>query len=347
MEADYTTKSPEETVELGKKLASRLQLGDTVLLYGDLGMGKTHFTKGIAVGLGIKEVIKSPTYAYVNRYSIGRSQVYHYDLYRLQKGDDITSIGLEETMEDAQAINVVEWADRLGDSLPSKYISVYFEGEGDERKISIEFVSPTIVPEESIVDFYEEWIMPMHIREHCKGVTKVATQLGEAYIKKGEIINLNLLYPAGMLHDLHRVCDIRELDKSNFSEEVTDKQWTKWTRWRKEYQDMHHADITAQILSQKGFTDTAELIRLHMSKNIILEPESYNTLEKKIMYYADKRVKHDQVVDLEERFRDGYERYGQYDTKDGQEFFEKVKKATFKLEEELFKGLSIQPDTIT
>ena len=74
MESVYITTSPEKTIALGKKVATYLHGGDNVLLFGDLGAGKTHFTKGIAKGLGIKEVIKSPTYVYVNRYSIGKFQ---------------------------------------------------------------------------------------------------------------------------------------------------------------------------------------------------------------------------------------------------------------------------------
>ena len=356
---DYITKSSYETIELGRKLAARLQYGDNVLLFGELGAGKTHFTKGIASGFGIKEIIKSPTYAYVNHYPIGDpigepmgdpigvgSIFYHYDLYRLSAGDDITSIGLEETMEDLHAINVVEWADRLGEHLPDKYIAVYFDGEGDERRISIKFVSPTIVPESAISDLYEEWVMPMHIRDHCKMVTKVAMQIADAYIKKGEIVDTELLYSAAMLHDLHRICDIRELDRSGFEEDVTDAKWDKWTTFRKKYPDTHHSKITAQILSDRGYADTAELIRLHMSKDIILESQSYNSLEKQIIFYSDKRVKHDEIVDLDERFRDGHERYAKFNPATEQDFFTEVKKATFELEKELFDPIDIDPESI-
>jgi len=70
LDAIYTTKSPEETIELGKRLSYRLKAGDLVLLFGDLGSGKTHFIKGIAEGLGVGATIKSPTYAYVNKYPI-------------------------------------------------------------------------------------------------------------------------------------------------------------------------------------------------------------------------------------------------------------------------------------
>ena len=74
LKAIYITKTPEETIELGKTLAYQLSGGDTVLLFGDLGTGKTHFTKGIASSLGITDKIKSPTFAYVNKYQIGSTR---------------------------------------------------------------------------------------------------------------------------------------------------------------------------------------------------------------------------------------------------------------------------------
>jgi tRNA threonylcarbamoyladenosine biosynthesis protein TsaE len=364
VESIYTTKSPEETIELGKRLAYRLTPGDLVLLFGDLGSGKTHFIKGIAEGLGINAVIKSPTYAYVNRYPITQFPIpnsqlnpkseirnpkynlYHYDLYRFEEGADISSIGFEESLEDPNAINVVEWADRLGDRLPKKYISVKLDGAGNKRSIKIKFVSPAILSETEIYKYYEEWATPMHVREHCAKVTEVAMKIAQAYIHQGEIINLNLLYPACMLHDMNRVCDFRKLVRSRFEEEVTDEKWEKWQSCRREYKGMHHADITAKIIGERGFTETAELIRLHRSDYIVEQPDAFASIEKKIIYYADKRVKHNEIVSLKERFRDGRERYGKFDTPEEKKLFEEVEIRTKKLEKELFDGIGIKPADI-
>jgi len=358
MESNYLTYSPKETIRLGKSLASRLKLRDTVLLYGELGSGKTHFIKGIAEGLGIRNIIKSPTYAYVNRYSFSRSSqapdramepalyLYHYDLYRFEEGADIASIGFEETLEDPNAINVVEWADRLGDRLPAKYISVKLEGVGNTRSIKIKFVSPKILSETEIHKYYEEWATPMHVRKHCAMVTEVAMKIAQVYINQGEIINLNLLYPACMLHDMNRVCDFRKLVRSRFEEEVTDEKWKKWQSCRREYKGMHHADITAKILYERGFTETAELVRLHRSDYIVKQPDAFDSIEKKIIYYSDKRVKHNEIVSLKERFRDGRERYGKFDTPEEKRLFEDVEIKTKKLEKELFLGIDIRPDEI-
>ena len=359
MIAEYITKSPAETIQLGEKFASRLSGGDVVLLYGELGSGKTHFITGIAKGLGIEMTIKSPTYAYVNQYSIPNDQspmtndqlnpksvFYHYDLYRFGEGADLSSIGYDETLEDPKAINVVEWADRLGDNVPRRYIKVELEGSGDKRTIYIEFIDPSIPNEQVIHQLYDDWATPKHVRAHIKQVTNVAMQIGEAYVKRGEIVDLNLLYAAGMLHDINRVCDFKTLERDNFKEDITDEKWEKWEECRRQYKGIHHADIAHEQLTKLGFPEVAELVRLHRSLNIINEPESYDTPEKKILYYADKRVKHDEIVDLKERFRDGRERYGGFDGIEERKLFEKVEKLTYQLEKELFGQIDLKPEDI-
>ncbi len=338
------------------------------MLFGDLGLGKTHFIKGIAKGLGIEMTIKSPTYAYVNQYpiegpikspidrnsgsqSIGSSMspplvFYHYDLYRFSEGNDLSSIGYDESLGNPTAINAVEWADRLGGHLPRTYVKVGLEGGAEARKISIEFIDPRIPTKLTIHQLYDEWATPQHVRAHIKQVTHVAIQLAQAFIEQGEIINVNLLYAASMLHDISRVCDFSSLDRNQFKEEVTDEKWKKWQACRRDYKGMHHADIAFDQFTKLGFSEVAEVVRLHKSLNIVDEPDSYDTLEKKILYYADKRVKHDEIVDLDERFRDGRERYGKYDDRQTRERFEQVEKKTRQLEKELFKGLKIGPKDI-
>ncbi|MBN2087317.1 tRNA (adenosine(37)-N6)-threonylcarbamoyltransferase complex ATPase subunit type 1 TsaE [Candidatus Peregrinibacteria bacterium] len=365
----YFTKSPEETINLGERLGFGLNKGDTVLLFGELGSGKTHFTKGIAKGLNINETIKSPTFAYVNKYAIeGLSKGYrraidesskahqkpikgpstsffHYDLYRLNPGDDLSSIGFDETIEDDKAINVVEWADRIV-LLPKKYIQVEFESLDEIHKISIKFIDPEVVPKEKIEEFYEEWSTPIHVRNHIKQVTNVAMTIADKFIEKGEIINLNLLYSGAMMHDIARVCDFRKLEESNFIEEITKEKWNKWEDLRKTHQGFHHADIARKFFNEVGYPKTAEIIYTHKSKVIATEPELLNSLERKFLFYADKRVKHDEIVPLKERFRDGWERYGKFDDKLTRQLFDEVEVRTFELEKELFDVLEISPDEL-
>lgn len=353
--AIYQTQSTEETITLAEKLAKKLLPGDTVLLYGDLGMGKTQFSKGLIKGLGIEERVKSPTYTYVNKFEMSgvRGQVlgvYHYDLYRLNEGDDLSSIGFEETTQDPKAINVVEWADRIekrvADQMEGR-IEVRIVGQGDQREISIEFYRSSILPASEIENYYEEWATPMHVRDHCKQVTNVAMQIAAAYVKKGVIVNYELLFTAAMLHDMNRVCDFRTLEREKFPEEVTDEKWQRWLSLREQYKGKTHGDIAYEILMEQGFTETAKVIQLHLSKNLILKTDQYDSLEKKILYYADKRVKHDEIVDLTERFRDGRERYGNDDTDEEVKLYQDIEKKTFELEKELFEKLDINPEDIT
>ena len=355
MHATYHTKSPQETIALGEKLGHLLQPGNVVLLFGELGSGKTHFAKGIAKGLGVEQKIKSPTFVYVNQYSIDKSQISnpkfltlcHYDFYRLNIGDDLTSLGYEESLNDPQAINVVEWADRLGDDLPAEYIRVELETLDDAHQIKIEFISPQIVMEDMVTKFYEEWGTPLRVQNHCKQVASVAKQIAEAYIQQGEIINLNLLYTAALLHDMCRICDIKELERDHFNEEeIGNNKWEKWSTLRKKYHGIDHEEIASQELQKLGFTQTAEVIRLHRSALIIQESEAFDSLEKKIMYYADKRVLHSKIVTLKKRFEDGRERYGQFDDEETKRFFKKVEKRTFELEKELFEKLNIKSENI-
>jgi tRNA threonylcarbamoyladenosine biosynthesis protein TsaE len=118
--------SPEQTTGLGELLGTLLRAGDVVLLTGDLGAGKTQFTKGVAHALGIDEAITSPTFNLMHEHSGARGVTFrHFDLYRLDDSaqlDDIDYFGL---LED-DAISVVEWGDRFSDALPLDYLLVAF-----------------------------------------------------------------------------------------------------------------------------------------------------------------------------------------------------------------------------
>jgi tRNA threonylcarbamoyladenosine biosynthesis protein TsaE len=130
------SRSREETLALGKRLAGLLVPGSVVALRGPLGAGKTCLAKGIALGLGINEEITSPTYTIVSEYQ-GSCPLYHIDAYRLSGDDDFASLGGEEFIY-GEGISVVEWSDRIPSSIPQDAVFVYIEmGEGEERNIRI------------------------------------------------------------------------------------------------------------------------------------------------------------------------------------------------------------------
>jgi tRNA threonylcarbamoyladenosine biosynthesis protein TsaE len=122
----YLAKSREDTIKLGKELGAILQKGDVVALVGELGSGKTWFTKGLALGLGISPtiVVTSPSFSLVNEYE-GRLTIYHMDLFRLDNLSEVLSAGLEEYLYNGDVV-IMEWADRCPEILPERMIKVEF-----------------------------------------------------------------------------------------------------------------------------------------------------------------------------------------------------------------------------
>ena len=133
------TKSPEQTELLGKNLAELLRPGDVIAYYGDLGAGKTAFTRGLAAGLGIREAVTSPTYTIVNEYLSGRMPLFHFDMYRLSSSEELFDIGWEDYLARG-GVCAVEWSENVADALTDA-ISITIEKDPaqlDWRKITIE-----------------------------------------------------------------------------------------------------------------------------------------------------------------------------------------------------------------
>lgn len=134
-----TTYSADETQALGTKLAKRLQPGDVIAYFGDLGAGKTALTRGIAQGLGITDIVTSPTYTIVNEYLTGRLPLFHFDMYRLGSSDELFDIGWEDYLARG-GVCAVEWSENVEDALQGA-IRVTIEKdpfEADTRRITIE-----------------------------------------------------------------------------------------------------------------------------------------------------------------------------------------------------------------
>ena len=133
----YRTNSPVETERLGQALARTLCAGAVVAFTGDLGAGKTAFTRGLARGLGCAEQVTSPTYTIVNEYLSGRCPLFHFDMYRLGSADDLWDIGWEDYL-DRNGVCAVEWSENVEDAMEDA-ISVTIEKLGeDARRITLE-----------------------------------------------------------------------------------------------------------------------------------------------------------------------------------------------------------------
>lgn len=125
-----------ELIAIGQKIGRLLQARDVLILSGDLGAGKTTLTKGIAQGLDIRQMIKSPTYTIVREYE-GRLPLYHLDVYRI--GEDPDSIDLDDFLF-GDGVTVIEWGELLEDSLPRDYLKIQLVKEEDGRRILFEAV---------------------------------------------------------------------------------------------------------------------------------------------------------------------------------------------------------------
>lgn len=149
MENNHTavlqTHSAAETETLGKKMAKAFSGGEVLALFGPMGMGKTAFTRGIAAGLGTGGV-SSPTFALVHVYYGGRLPLYHFDMYRVEGWDDLSSTGYFDYLEDG-GVMVIEWSENIEEALPPEAIHITFaRGSGDDdRTITMTGLSAAVV----------------------------------------------------------------------------------------------------------------------------------------------------------------------------------------------------------
>ena len=137
----YITNSPAETEALGERLAGRLAPGAVVAYTGDLGAGKTAFTRGLARGLGVTEPVTSPTFTIVNEYESGRLPLFHFDMYRLGSSEELYDIGWEDYLSRG-GVCAVEWSEIVDDALEPDAIRVDLRrGETENRRqVTIEGV---------------------------------------------------------------------------------------------------------------------------------------------------------------------------------------------------------------
>ena len=134
---EFITNSPAETERIGAFLAEKLQPGMVIAYRGDLGAGKTAFTRGIAKGLGCTDCVTSPTYTIVNEYLSGRMPLFHFDMYRLASAEDLWDIGWEDYL-DRGGVCAVEWSENVEDAMENALWVTLEALPGDSRRITLE-----------------------------------------------------------------------------------------------------------------------------------------------------------------------------------------------------------------
>ena len=132
------TTSREQTIQLGQKIGSKLKKGDILAMQGTLAAGKTTITKGIALALGVKEDITSPTFCLISEYE-GNMPLYHMDVYRLDGTEDFINLGVDDMLY-GNGVCIIEWSEKIMDELPKNTIIIRLEpvGNTDERNITIQ-----------------------------------------------------------------------------------------------------------------------------------------------------------------------------------------------------------------
>jgi len=138
MKQEFITRSPEETISLAEQFGKRLHTGDVIAYLGDLGAGKTTFTRGLALGLGLKDLVTSPTFALVHVYGQPPLQLCHFDMYRITDENELETTGFYD-YDLHESIFAVEWSENIINALPEHTIRLTLERISDEeRKIILE-----------------------------------------------------------------------------------------------------------------------------------------------------------------------------------------------------------------
>ena len=136
IDEELLSHSEEETEKFAAELAARLKPGDTVLLRGDLGAGKTVFSRGFARGLGCEDTLSSPTYTIVQEYALpGGFRLYHMDLYRIADASSALGFGVDEFIDDPKAYKLIEWPERIETLLPADPVTVELCHRGEEERL--------------------------------------------------------------------------------------------------------------------------------------------------------------------------------------------------------------------
>ena len=300
----------EKTIFAGEALAKTLYaIPVDILLSGELGAGKTTLLQGFAKGLGVRQRMVSPTFALEQRYrtdnagcEVRNAELIHIDLYRLS---EIQSRQLLFSTDNHEGIRCIEWPEHAGIDFDVPKIHVQLHEKGEGRTVTIAFDDIALPTREEIDDWRKEMLLPEHIGRHCDAVADFSKELGAMLLGRGIPLRPMLLRRSAEVHDLLRFLDFRPGGFAG-AESHSDEQLRLWVDMRKRYPGLKPEPACAEFLREHGYPAVAEVVKVH---GLTLPSPPRRTIEQQILFYADKRVKVDERVTLDERFSDFRARY--------------------------------------
>jgi tRNA threonylcarbamoyl adenosine modification protein YjeE len=278
--------------------------------------------------IGVDDHVTSPTFALEQRYETRLGLLLHIDLYRLTTPQ---AKELLRATEETDALRCIEWPERAEEMFRSErpIIRMTFVESGTGRDVRFDFDDLPLPSREQIEEWRREVKLPPHIARHCDKVGEVAEALANALLEQRVIARPLALRRAGEVHDLIRFVDFRPGASPSLAA-ASDDELKTWASWKERYAGHRHEAACAMFLRKRGFDGLARIVETH---GMTLPAPDRSTIEQQLLYYADKRVREDQLVTLDERFADFAKRYANGVTTPKQQFWYEEAKA---LEKELF-----------
>lgn len=322
---NFTSNSLKDTKSIAKMLTQNIYPFSNILIYWELWAWKTSFVSFLLASLWVKQKVKSPSYSLSHNYDSDFSSIWHYDLYRLEDTKKFYEIDEHFFSDD---LVIVEWAQRLNIK-PNNRIEIHINLHKSQREFKFKFYW-TSLSETKIEELINKYKVPQHILKHINAVTYVADSVANSLVKRWILVDKNLVHTWARLHDLLRYIDFKWwLKREKIPYKYSDEDFDFWTKVAKDFKWMHHAISAWDILENMWYKEIWNVIKAHKSRQIF---EWLNTIEEKIVYYADKRVLHDKQVSLNERLADAKVRYAH----EGDEVhWKKLETALKKLEKQL------------
>jgi hypothetical protein len=227
----------------------------------------------------------------------------------------------------------VEWADRLGEETDvASGIHLRFSEERDGRQLEVYCTDIPLPETETVTAWREEVLLPANVTAHCEAVAALSIRLADVLLEQGQFVRRGALQSAALVHDLLRFLDFKPGGGPASLTAPSPAQIRRWNELQREFAGFSHEEAAARFLADQGFAGLGRIVATH-GVRIPLPKDA--TTEQQLLYYADKRVAGEDIVSIQERFRDFNERYaGGNQTAESRRW----QKDALEIEQKLFPG---------